>query len=97
MKVCVSRKSYHLWFTVTGQLHRHSRQEGDVSVGQEGGAGVLGKHILFVDGSLVAPEARTAEEEEEAEKEKGGAWRTNHVHFHLKIHFHWQLDLEDHV
>lgn len=93
--MCVSRKSYRLWFTATGQLHRHSRQVGNIPVGQEGGAGILGKHILFVDGSLVAPEARTAEEEE-AEKEKGGAGRTNHVHFHPKIHFHWQLDLEDH-
>lgn len=85
--MCVKRKSYLLWFTATGQLHRHSRQEGNVPVGQEGGAGVLGKHILFVDGSLIAPEAGTAEEEEEAEKEKRGAWRTNHVHVHPKIHF----------
>lgn len=89
--------SYRFWFTATGQLHRHSGQEGDVLVGQEGGAGVLGKHILFVDGSLVAPEAGTAEEEEEAEEEKGAAWRTDHVRFHLKMHLTWRIMGNQHI
>lgn len=74
--VCVSDL---LGLAVARQLHRHSRQVGGVGEGEEGSAGASSEHVLLHLRSLVAPPARTQQEQQEelGEEVGGAAWRSH--------------------